>query len=363
MRAAARGSPATRRPGGHMDLTRRAVLTIGLLLGLCSGARADLYDDYVNSASKKPFVAFLARKSPHSAGKPGHSFVGIGVEVDNGELIYLRLYGYYPNSSDVLTEVKALFSKVSGDIHEDIQDVSWTVQYRVDVDDAVLAKAQAVFDSWKSADPKYNLLALGGKNCSSLVAETAAAIGLKVPSGAGSTFPVNYVQALKDLKRPALSDSRLRQVLARFLPECAVFSPHWLDSSSSVEQNACVIGLWMLRAHRPRKSLPLVQPTRSPGGGLAAFAHPRRVPAGSIRDRRQPRDQPSRTARGSRQHDRPRLQRESRRRWRRRTHRQAGPRWRSGLVQETGQRHGSRVRHPRGSIGRRGATRMNLPCR
>ena len=65
------------------------------LFGLWSGtATADLYDDYTNSVSRQPFVAFLARPSEGDVDKPGHAFVGIGVELDNGLTVYERLLGY-----------------------------------------------------------------------------------------------------------------------------------------------------------------------------------------------------------------------------------------------------------------------------
>jgi hypothetical protein len=126
-----------------------------------------------------PAWADLARASDGSLGKPGHSFVAIGVELDNGELVYERLLGYYPKSDTGVEIVKAIFSKTSGDLTSKLADVSgWPVQYRVSVSDDQRQAALAVADKWIKDDPQYNLFANGGKNCSAFAAEVAQAIGL-----------------------------------------------------------------------------------------------------------------------------------------------------------------------------------------
>ena len=178
---------------------RRAALIALLGTLLPCGPRADLYDDYINSVSKNPFVAFLARKSPGSGGFPGHAYTGIGVILDNGLRVYERLLGYYPASDATMNEVKAALSQVSGKIDASTEDAGWDVEYRVMIDSAKRNRAIGVADRWMGAYPKYNLLSFGGKKCNNFMAEVAAAIGLKVPEGPGTTFPLNYVTALKKL--------------------------------------------------------------------------------------------------------------------------------------------------------------------
>lgn len=155
-------------------------------------ASADLYDDYINSKSKQPFVAFLARK-----GIPGHAFIGIGVRLEAGLIVYERFFGYYPAAGGVASEVKLVFGKVSGAIDYKWKDTIWDETYVVQVDDARKAFAMAVADKWKGADPRYNLFASGGKNCSTFAAEVAASVGLKAPDGAGSMLPASYIEKLK----------------------------------------------------------------------------------------------------------------------------------------------------------------------
>ncbi len=164
-------------------------------------AVADLYDEYINSRSRQRFVAFLARTSDGRMGKPGHSYVGIGVELDNGLRVYERLFGYYPRSETTFEEVKSTFTRVSGDLRSQIRDVAWQVEYRVPVDDAKYRAALGVVQRWSANDPGYNLFANGGRNCSSFASEVAQAIGLRVPSGAGSKFPIDVMTEFRNLNR------------------------------------------------------------------------------------------------------------------------------------------------------------------
>lgn len=161
---------------------------------------ADLYDDYNSSVSRKPFVSLLARESPGSIEKPGHAYIGVGVELDNGLLVYEKLLGYYPVDESTWGEVKASFSTASGALKSKIEDVAWDVEFRVNTDDTGHTKALAVADRWMASDPEYNLFANSGKNCSSFVSEIATALELKLPKDdPGTTWPVNYIKKLKAL--------------------------------------------------------------------------------------------------------------------------------------------------------------------
>ena len=182
-------------------LSRRAFVAFGAAIGFVSSARADLYDDYINSRSKRPFASFLARASDGSLGKPGHSYVAIGVELDNAFRVYERILGYYPKNSDTFELLKAAFSRVTGDIRMELADVAWQVEYRVPLNEEKHKAALRVADTWMKNDPKYNLFANGGKNCSAFAAEVAQSIGLKVPSGAGSKFPMAFMTELRDLNK------------------------------------------------------------------------------------------------------------------------------------------------------------------
>lgn len=176
----------------------RHIIVLMLFSMNCGLANADLYDDYINSVSKKPFVAFLARSPSIPGSLTGHAFVAIGVEIDNDVKLYLRLFGYYPKDTGLPVEVKAIYASVSGAVDYKLDDISWTTEYRVAVDDDKQKAALGIIDIWKKQDPKYNLLANNGKNCSSFVGAVADAIGLNVPSGAGSSLPEKFIQMLRD---------------------------------------------------------------------------------------------------------------------------------------------------------------------
>lgn len=180
------------------QLARRGFLlaTCGLA-ALPRRASADLYDDYINSTSKEPFVAFLAR-----GGVPGHAFVAIGVRLNAGLEVYERFFGYYPAGDGKLSQAKLVFGKESGKLDYRWADLSWDETYRVSIDDTKRAAALAVIERWRSKDPKYNLFALGGKNCSVFASEVAVAIGLKAASGPGAMLPVDYIRALRRINTP-----------------------------------------------------------------------------------------------------------------------------------------------------------------
>lgn len=173
-------------------LSRRDLLTMMGLASVAQSALADLYDDYLNSPSKKPFVAFLAR-----SGVPGHAFVGLGVSLEAGLRVYERFYGYYPAADDKAEVKKLVLGKTSGAIDYKWKDTSWEVSYIAAIDNQAREAVVSILERWKVDDPKYNLFASGGKNCSSLAGEVATAAGLKAPSGAGSMLPVDYIRKLK----------------------------------------------------------------------------------------------------------------------------------------------------------------------
>jgi len=178
----------------------RLMLLILSVVAVLGPARAeDLYDLYHNSHSKQPFVAFMARKSGQTISKPGHAFVAVGTELDNGILFYEAIMGYYPKDETVAGEVKAIYATPEGTLTFAFKDLAWDVEYRVNVSQVSKAAALNVAQRWKSSDPKYNLFNSGGKNCSAFAAEVAAAIGLKAPSDPGSKLPIDYIRELKSL--------------------------------------------------------------------------------------------------------------------------------------------------------------------
>lgn len=155
---------------------------------------SDIYDDYVNSVSKQPFVAFLGREANLST--VGHAFVGIGVQLDTTLLVYERLFGLYPKDG-TLAAVKSVFSSVSGKLDLSWSDIAWDTEIRRFIDDNQKAKVLSQFLKWSSDEPEYSLLSNSGINCNGLVGDVASSLDMKVPKGAGTTRPWKFIEALK----------------------------------------------------------------------------------------------------------------------------------------------------------------------
>jgi len=155
---------------------------------------ADLYDDYINSTSKHYFVAFLGRQG--TTATIGHSFVGVGIQIDATLRIYERLFGLYPMDG-ALAAVKSVFTKTAGKIDRTWDDITWDTELFMPIDETKRKLVLAKFQEWSGNAPKYALLGNGAINCSGLVAEVAKLTGLKVPDGAGTTRPWKYIEALK----------------------------------------------------------------------------------------------------------------------------------------------------------------------
>lgn len=180
-------------------VSRRSLLGACIALGSPSVVHADLYDDYINSVSKKPFIAFLARSG--STSTIGHAFVGVGIELEAGLLVYERFFGLYPRDG-ALAGLKSVFSQQSGKLDRTWEDTVWDVELRRFVDANQKAEVMARFAEWSGSAPKYSLTENGGMNCNGLVGAIAKIAGLKVPGNAGSTRPWKYIAQLKALNPP-----------------------------------------------------------------------------------------------------------------------------------------------------------------
>lgn len=159
-------------------------------------AWADLYDDYINSTSNRPFVSFQGRKG--SVSTVGHAFVGVGVQLNATLRIYERFFGLYPDG-DTLEALKSVFSPTSGRLDQTWSDITWDTELVKWVDDTQRKQVLTTFDDWSSSAPEYSLLGNGGLNCNGLLAEVATSVGLLVPDGAGTTRPWKFIEAIKSL--------------------------------------------------------------------------------------------------------------------------------------------------------------------
>lgn len=152
----------------------------------------DLLDLYKNSHLHKPYVIFTARD-----GVPGHAYVILGEELDNGLLWDFGVLGFYPAQGKEAGKMMAVreIMGTPGKIAFKWSDVQTDIFYRVYVSHDQYQHARSVFLQWKERE--YSLF---GSNCNSFVSEVAGAIGLELPNRTrpGTTLPVNYIKALKE---------------------------------------------------------------------------------------------------------------------------------------------------------------------
>lgn len=179
-------------------ITRQTALkifgTVPILGSVLPGSWAtDLYDDYINSTSKVPFVAFLGREA--TGATIGHAFVGVGVRLDATFTVYERIYGLYPKDG-ALAAVKSIFTPISGKIDSTWADMSWDSEINRTIDANQKVNVLDQFEKWGSSAPQYSLLANDGMNCNSMVADVARSLEMTVPDGAGSTRPWKFIKAL-----------------------------------------------------------------------------------------------------------------------------------------------------------------------
>ena len=173
-------------------MLRRSLLlvTASCLLYSGSAASQELIQLYENSVSRQPYVTFNARD-----GSPGHAFVILGEELDNALTFQLGVFGFYPKDGKKLV-IRALFG-TDGVIDQKWADLESDVRFRQNISPAQKANVSKILNEWKTK--KYSLL---DNNCNKLAEQVAIAIGLKAPSaGPGTTFPVNYIEALESVNK------------------------------------------------------------------------------------------------------------------------------------------------------------------
>src|ERR1700683_2280788 len=96
-------------------MDRRALLISLGFVPIAFAAKADLYDDYINSTSKQPFISFMARgPSLGASSLTGHAFVAVGTELEAGEIYYQAIFGYYPADSGAVAEVDSILGTTPG---------------------------------------------------------------------------------------------------------------------------------------------------------------------------------------------------------------------------------------------------------
>lgn len=142
-----------------------------------------------NNVSSRPIVEFRAR-----TGVPGHAFILLGRELDNGFVVFNSVVGFYPDHDQKLWGLK-LFVSTPGQVTATLYDASSDVAFRVNVTPVQEQKISAVMKKWD--DKNYSLFS---RNCVSLAIEVAYTLRLSVPGGDFVHLtPHSFVVGLKSL--------------------------------------------------------------------------------------------------------------------------------------------------------------------
>ena len=168
--------------------SRFAMVYFVMTITFSARAEESLVQIYQNSVSRVPVVVFTAR-----SGVPGHAFVAVGEELDNGLLFELGVYGFYPKDGKKVV-LRALFG-TDGEVDHRWKDMQRDVWFLHKISNVQLEQVLVVLKNWR--EEKYSLL---GNNCNSLAKEVAKVSGLKIPKDdPGVTLPVTYITKLQSL--------------------------------------------------------------------------------------------------------------------------------------------------------------------
>lgn len=143
-----------------------------LFVPVASAAEQDgvqlLYPD--NSVSSKPIVEFRARTDTVL----GHAFVALGRELDNGTTFFYAIGGFYPEEGGKLSKLQNILNG-PGEVTYKWADVRSDKIFRANITDEQERTIKFIMKHWNGTD--YRLL---DQNCTTLIKDTAASLGLKV---------------------------------------------------------------------------------------------------------------------------------------------------------------------------------------
>jgi hypothetical protein len=149
------------------------------------------------NVSSRPIVEFRARRGnadnpPASLG--GHAYVLLGRELDNGNIIYNTVAGFYPKD-DKASGFKKFFG-TTGVVKQELDDNKSEITFRVNItptQEVAVAKVIASYD-----EKNYSVLF---SNCKHMVKDVANVLRLSVPD-LKDAFPADLISELKNSNLP-----------------------------------------------------------------------------------------------------------------------------------------------------------------
>lgn len=172
-----------------------AMAVIGWSLARASDVQ-ELFPE--NDVSRQPFVEFRARGLT-GLNHPGHVWVALGTEGDNGARTYMVFAGFYPQKQSGVDKLGEIWPGVDGHLGYDFEDLHDDVYFRVRITSDEAYTVRNIIEQWDTR--KY---VLPSQNCVTLVTDVARALNLKVPDTLdklGDPFllwPVPFVRYLAE---------------------------------------------------------------------------------------------------------------------------------------------------------------------
>ncbi len=166
-----------------------------------------LYPD--STTSSRPILEFRARpisfalpreKGGEGESTPGHTFVFLGRELDNGLTVFYGAAGFYPENN---TLRNVLFGP--GNVTYEIPDMFPDEAFRVNISEYQESLVKYVVDHWE--EKKYSIAA---DNCVEMVKDVADAIGVHYDS-LKDVLPQDIVDNFKQLNQ---RDTPLRHAVS-----------------------------------------------------------------------------------------------------------------------------------------------------
>ncbi|RWB20383.1 MAG: hypothetical protein EOQ40_15055 [Mesorhizobium sp.] len=147
------------------------------------------------NVSSRPVIEFRARKATTDPVSPGHAYILLGRELDNGLRVYNTVAGFYPDDSRRAAPFMQVFS-TKGKVTQKLEDAKSELTLSTYI---TPIEEQRVVSVLKSYDTKNYSLAV--RNCVTMTKDVAAAVGLSMPGGPENAVPQVFLQSLIDANR------------------------------------------------------------------------------------------------------------------------------------------------------------------
>lgn len=198
---------------GRFEILSYAVIVFVLVLTAVS---FPIYADDIQlmlpdmNVSSRPIVEFRARKAhghidisvrpPHIGfdASPGHAYVLLGRELDNGLTVYNTVAGFYPKKSGGIDLVRQLVV-TPGAVKQTLDDAKSEITFKIYITPIQEQKIAAKLGEYNTKD-----YSLGFQNCVSMTRDIAQIVGLKIPKVTDdlrNIFPQIFMDRLRSLNK------------------------------------------------------------------------------------------------------------------------------------------------------------------